>query len=510
VPNLSQGLAQGARFQEGTPQTRGQSQASSPPFASGLESQMPANTWGDATPDLALGDNPAAGRAFRNATPNRRGVSARDSSEAVAGVVLARNPGEQFNYKSVPSPETPESTAPAAPNIPAPTDKRSEFAQNLVRSKTPPPSVDDSFPEDKVAQLENKEAARDVITQTVTNVVDAPLPRTPAPTPVPAAEVQTADNRFSTFSLNVSDVSFRLAAATLEKGQMPEPGSVRPEEFLNAFDYHDPEPAAGVKVSFAWDRCAVPFAHHRDFLRFGLKTAAEGREGSRPLNIVLLLDKSGSMERADRVEITRKMLEALGSQLRAADTLSVVVFARTPRLWADGVAGDKAADTLQWVGNITPEGGTDLEAAMRVAYETALRHYATNGENRVVLLTDGAANLGEIDPVSLKKMVGANRAQGVAFDCFGVGWEGYNDELLEALSRAGGGRYGFINKPEDAAEQFAGQLAGALRVAAYDVKAQVEFNPRRVTSWRQIGYAKDQLTREQFRDNSVKAAQLGA
>jgi hypothetical protein len=147
---------------------------------------------------------------------------------------------------------------------------------------------------------------------------------------------------------------------------------------------------------------------------------------------------------------------------------------------------------------------------MRLAYETALRHYLANGENRVVVLTDGAANLGDVEPDDLKKKVEANRSQGIALDCFGVGWEDYNDNLLEVLSRAGGGRYGFINTPEEAATGFAGQLAGALRVAASDVKVQVEFNPGRVISWRQIGYAKDKLTKEQFRDNTVKAAQIGA
>src|SRR5438067_2020453 len=99
---------------------------------------------------------------------------------------------------------------------------------------------------------------------------------------------------------------------------------------------------------------------------------------------------------------------------------------------------------------------------------------------------------------------------GIALDCFGIGWEGYNDDLLENLSRNGDGRYGFVNTPEAAATEFAGQLAGALHVAASDVKVQVEFNPRRVTTYRQIGYAKHQLTKEQFRDNTVDAAEIGA
>src|SRR5882757_9033035 len=117
------------------------------------------------------------------------------------------------------------------------------------------------------------------------------------------------------------------------------------------------------------------------------------------------------------------------------------------------------------VGEITPQGGTNLSAALDLGYETALRHYQVGSINRVVLLTDGAANLGNVNPEALKKKVEENRKQGIALDCFGIGWEGYNDDLLEVLSCNGDGRYGFINTPEDAATGFAGQLAGALHVA---------------------------------------------
>jgi hypothetical protein len=188
----------------------------------------------------------------------------------------------------------------------------------------------------------------------------------------------------------------------------------------------------------------------------------------------------------------------------------VVTFARTPRLWADGVPGNKAAEVTSRVTEITPQGGTNLAAALDLGYATALRHYQVGSINRVVLLTDGAANLGNVNPDALKQKVEAHRRQGVALDCFGIGWEGYDDAILEALSRNGDGRYGFINSPEEAASEFAGQLAGALRVAASDVKVQVEFNPRRVTAYRQIGYAKHQLKKEQFRDNTVDAAEIGA
>jgi len=331
-----------------------------------------------------------------------------------------------------------------------------------------------------------------------------------APALVPQPEVAAKDNAFSTFSLNVSDVSFKLAAASLEHGALPSADSIRSEEFINAFDYRDPEPPAGAPVGFAWERAGDSFAHNRDFLRFAVKTAAQGRAAGCPLNLVLLLDKSGSMERADRVAIIREALRVLATQLQPHDTLSVVTFARTARLYVDGVPGSQAGAVFGRLGRITPEGGTNLEEAMKLAYETALRHFQSGGVNRVVLMTDGAANLGSVDARQFQNRVETNRKQGIALDCFGIGWEDYNDNLLELLSSHGDGRYGFLNTPEEATTGFATQLAGALQVAAADVKVQVEFNPDRVVAYRQIGYASHQLTKQQFRDNTVDAAVLGA
>jgi Mg-chelatase subunit ChlD len=369
---------------------------------------------------------------------------------------------------------------------------------------------------ERLAEQENQVASAKEELKKLQSVVapdptDPPPARKPAgPAPVPQPEVLARDNAFSTFSLNVSDVSFKLAAASLEQGQWPDPASVRSEEFINAFDYRDPEAPPGAPLAFAWERARAPFAHNRDLLRFSVKTAASGRPAGRPLNLVLVLDNSGSMERADRVRIVHEGLRALATLLQPADKLSVITFARTPRLRADGAPGSQAAAVMKQVGGLTPEGGTNLEEALRLAYATAARHYLAGGINHVVLLTDGAANLGDVDPASLQRTVEAHRRQGIALDCFGVGWEGFNDDLLEVLARHGDGRYGFLNSPAEAASGFAASLAGALRVAASDVKVQVEFNPRRVTAWRQIGYAKHQLTKEQFRDNTVDAAELAA
>ncbi len=372
------------------------------------------------------------------------------------------------------------------------------------------PASDDKERQALQSQFASNVAVSNTSEELAKQTIEPVTRKAETPSLEPRPEVQTVDNAFSTFSLNVSDVSFKLAQASLENGQLPDGTQLRSEEFINAMDYHDPAPLPGQKLAFHWERARHPFAFDRDLLRFSIQTAAAGRQADQPLNLVVLLDNSGSMERSDRVEITHQMLAVLADQLNPNDRISVISFARTARLWVDGMPGGDPAELMRRIGRLNPEGGTNLEDAMRSGYEIAQKHYNNYANNRVILLTDGAANLGNVDPKSLQAKVVEQRQRGIALDCFGVGWEGYNDSLLETLSRNGDGRYGFINRPEQAGTEFANLLAGALQVAASDVKAQVEFNPDRVTSYRQIGYLQHQLTKEQFRDNTVDAAEIGA
>jgi secreted protein with Ig-like and vWFA domain len=224
----------------------------------------------------------------------------------------------------------------------------------------------------------------------------------------------------------------------------------------------------------------------------------------------VLLDTSGSMERADRAAAVARAMQVLTSLLGPDDAVTLIGFARQPRLLAEEVPGDQAAKLVDIVKHTPPEGGTNLEEALKTASELALRHFQKGGQNRVVLLTDGAANLGDADPERLGKMVERLRQQGVSFDACGVGAEGLNDDILEALTRKGGGRYYFLNKPEDADTGFARQLAGAFRPAAENVKMQVRFNPERVGNYRLIGFEKHRLKTEDFRNDKVTAAQLAA
>ena len=192
------------------------------------------------------------------------------------------------------------------------------------------------------------------------------------------------------------------------------------------------------------------------------------------------------------------------------DRVTLIGFARTPRLLAEQVQGSKAGKLVEIAARTPSEGGTNLEQALALASEMALKQFRPAAQNRIVLLTDGAANLGDADPARLARQIEKTRQLGISFDACGVGANGLNDEILEALTRKGDGRYYFINRPEDADAGFARQLAGALRPAAENVKVQVVFNPARVGQYRLIGFEKHLLKKEDFRNDKVQAAELSA
>jgi len=324
------------------------------------------------------------------------------------------------------------------------------------------------------------------------------------------AEVAAAVEPFSTFSLHVSDVSFRLAQAALARGQLPNPAVIRPEEFYNAFNYGDPMPTMGEKIGARIEQAAHPFLQQRNLVRIAMKIPATGRGAGQPLRLTVLLDTSGSMEREDRAASVRRGLEVLVSLLGPNDRLTLIGFARQPRLLAEAVPGDQARQAIELVARIPSEGGTNLEAALKLGGELARRHQMPGAQNRIVMLTDGATNLGNAEPGELARSIETFRQQGIAFDACGVGLDGLDDGVLEALTRKGDGRYYVLDSPAAADAGFARQLAGAFRPAAENVKLQVRFNPTRVGHYRLIGFGAHRLRPEDFRNDTVDAAELAA
>lgn len=325
----------------------------------------------------------------------------------------------------------------------------------------------------------------------------------------PHPETETQDNPLSTFSLNVSEVSFRVSQAALMNGQLPEKTSIRSEEFINAFDYKDPIPGQYQKVAVTTERALWPFEINREIIRIGIRANQTGLDLSAGMNLVLLLDTSGSMEREDRAQTVDEIITTLVANLGVSDSITLIGFSSTARLLIDGMPGGSPDAFLSIVNGIRPSGGTNIEAALDLAYEKLFERFRPGGNNRILMLTDGAANLGEMGGAALSAMIEKNRVKGAALDCFGIGWDGYDDTLLERLTRNGDGKYGFLNSPQHAGDYFKNTWLKSVEVSAKNVKVQVEFNPNRISRYRQMGYQKHRLTAQQFRDNSVDAGEIG-
>ncbi|MBL8812762.1 MAG: von Willebrand factor type A domain-containing protein [Planctomycetaceae bacterium] len=328
--------------------------------------------------------------------------------------------------------------------------------------------------------------------------------------PASLNELNAAAEAFSTFSLHVSDVSFKLAAAALAKGEWPEADKIRVEEFVNAFDYGDPLPGKNERVACAVEQGIHPFLQQRNVLRVSMRTSAEGRATNTPLRLTFVLDNSGSMERADRQQTVRRAFSLLSQQLTAIDQVTLISFSRQPRLLAENVSGNESGKLVQLMEQLPSEGGTNIEAALQLAFEKAASQKTAGAQHRIVLLTDGAVNLGNANPESLSHMVESMREAGIAFDAAGISADGLNDEVMEALTRKGDGRYYLLDSQEDADDNFAQQIAGALRPSASNVKVQVEFNPKRVGQYKLLGFEKHLLKQEDFRNDAIDAAEMAA
>ncbi|EMI43386.1 vWA domain-containing protein [Rhodopirellula sp. SWK7] len=328
--------------------------------------------------------------------------------------------------------------------------------------------------------------------------------------PIDLNEKIAANEPFSTFSLHVSDVSFKLARNALANGQWPDAEKVRVEEFVNAFNYGDPMPTRDEKVACQIEQSIHPFVQQRNLLRISMRTAAAGRAAETPLRLTCLLDNSGSMERLDRQETVRRAFALLAGQLKPIDEITLISFARQPRLLADKVAGDQADGLVALIDELPSEGGTNLEAALQLAFEKASERRSDNAQSRIVLLTDGAVNLGDADPGNLSRMITSIRDSGIAFDAAGIIADGLNDEVLESMTRQGDGRYYLLDSIESTDDSFVKQIAGALRPSAKNVKVQVEFNSNRVGRYRLLGFEKHRLNREDFRNDAVDAAEMAA
>ncbi|MGW1884427.1 YfbK domain-containing protein [Streptomyces sp. NPDC001970] len=325
-------------------------------------------------------------------------------------------------------------------------------------------------------------------------------------------EVAPPADYLSTFALDVDTASYGYARRVLGEGRLPEPDSVRPEEFINSFrqDYPRPE-GDGFTVTVDGARAGGRGEEEWSLVRVGLATRTATRSGERPpAALTFVVDISGSMAEAGRLDLVRESLGILTDQLRDDDSIALVTFSdeaetRLPMTRLDGNR-DRIRSIID---SLEPTDSTNVEAGVRTGYDVAVEGHRRGANNRVVLLSDALANTGRTEADAILERIAESRRQyGIALFGVGVGSD-YGDKLMERLTNRGDGHTSYVSTSAQARKVFVDQLPAHIELRARDAKAQVAFDPQTVKEFRLIGYENRAVADEDFRNDRVDGGEVG-
>ncbi len=319
-------------------------------------------------------------------------------------------------------------------------------------------------------------------------------------------EMAVADHPVSTFSIDVDTASYANLRRFLQDGALPPADAVRIEEMINYFDYGYPDPADG-PVGVVTEVGPSPFHDGRRLVHIGI----QGRRprGERPpLNLVFLIDTSGSMADANKLPLVIEGLSMLAARLRPVDRVGIVVYAGSA-----GVVLDPTADkekVLAALDRLQSGGSTNGAQGIEAAYALARENLDPRSVNRVVLCSDGDFNVGITDQAALVRLIEEKRETGVYLTVLGFGTGNLKDSTMEALAQYGNGNYGYVDSKAEAKKVLVDEMDGTMVTVANDVKVQIEFDPARVESYRLVGYENRLLADRDFTDDHKDAGELGA
>ena len=318
--------------------------------------------------------------------------------------------------------------------------------------------------------------------------------------------IATTEEATSTFSIDVDTASYTLMRRDIEAGRLPDPAGVRVEEYINFFDYDYPQPNEGDPFSINLEVAPSAFGEDLHMLRVGLKGQEIDREDMRPVNLVFLVDVSGSM--GEEMPLVKHSLTTLTNNLRPGDQIGLVTYASN-----EGVAlpptdiSDKQR-ILDAINGLASGGSTNGEGGIVAAYNEAEASKIEDGINRVILVTDGDFNVG-LTGQGLRDFVESKRDLHIGLTVAGMGVGNYNDADLEAYARNTNGNYFYIDSTQEADRVFGTDVVSTLEVIAADVKVQIEFDSDAVLRYRLVGYENRLLANEDFEDDTKDAGEIG-
>lgn len=322
--------------------------------------------------------------------------------------------------------------------------------------------------------------------------------------------VATLSEPVSTFSIDVDTASYSNVRRFLKDGTLPPADAVRVEEMLNYFPYAYPAPAGTTPFAADMEVADCPWAPAHRLVRIGVQGREVPRSDRPAMNLVFLLDVSGSMQTAKKLPLVKSSMELLLEGLDARDRVAIVVYAGAAGLVLPPTSGALAPTIKDALSKLEAGGSTAGAQGIELAYETASKGFVQGGANRVILCTDGDFNVGISDRSALVSLIEAKAKSGVFLTCLGFGMGNLKDATLESLADKGNGVYAYVDSEAEARKLFVDQLGATLLTIAKDVKLQVEFDPTAVERWRLLGYENRVLATKDFDDDAKDAGEIGA
>lgn len=314
----------------------------------------------------------------------------------------------------------------------------------------------------------------------------------------------------STFSIDVDNASYSQLRRYINHGQQPPKDAVRIEEMLNYFTYEYQQPEEDAPFSVNTELSDCPWNSDHRLLHIGLQGKKIPTENLPPSNLVFLLDVSGSMSSADRLPLVKSAFKLLVNELRPQDRVSIVVYAGATGVVLPSTPGNQKSSIMDALEKLEAGGSTAGGAGIRKAYQIAEENFMPEGNNRVILATDGDFNVGISSTAAMERLIEEKRESGVFLTVLGFGMGNYKDNRMETLADKGNGNYGYIDNIMEAQKVFVNEFGGTLFTIAKDVKLQLEFNPAKVKGYRLIGYENRTLRNEDFNNDRKDAGELGS
>ncbi|MGA0556312.1 YfbK domain-containing protein [Larkinella sp. VNQ87] len=314
----------------------------------------------------------------------------------------------------------------------------------------------------------------------------------------------------TTFSVDVDRAAYGNIRRFLNGGNLPPKDAVRIEEMVNYFEYDDPQPTGNDPVAVRTELSESPWNPGLQLLRIGLQAKTIPTDNLPASNLVFLIDVSGSMDAENKLPLVKAALNLLVDQLRPQDRVAMVVYAGAAGLVLPSTPGNERQKIKEAISQLSAGGSTAGGAGIRLAYQVAQENFRKDGNNRVILATDGDFNVGVSSDAEMQRLIEEKRESGVFLSVLGFGMGNYKDNKLEILSDKGNGNYAYIDNLQEAQKVFGKEFGGTLFTVAKDVKLQLEFNPARVRAYRLIGYENRMLNNEDFHNDRKDAGEMGS